>query len=401
MERVVVVGGGPAGIMAAIAAAPRATVSVFDAGVPLTTLLRTGGGRCNLTNSRVEPRELADQYPRGGTFLISVFTRFGTGETMEWFRSRGLALVEEDGGRIFPRSGRAEEVRDVLLDEARRVGVAVHARQEVLSVTRNGSGFAVTTPRGEVSADRLVIATGGAGDDGFSMAHALGHTITPLAPSLTGLVAKDLWPRRIAGLTLPDARLVGIYANRRVASETGSILFTHDGVSGPLAFRVSARAAFLAISPSTPLLLQLSACPHMTGREYERALLDACAERPRQQVATILRGMLPRSIADIVLELVGVDPSISACQLTREKRRTIARLSDRLPLTVVERRHGEEIVTAGGVALDEVDQRTMESRIVPRLHFCGECLDVDGFTGGFNLQAAWSTGMLAGLAVGA
>ncbi|HEY9595066.1 MAG TPA: aminoacetone oxidase family FAD-binding enzyme [Spirochaetia bacterium] len=403
MDRVVVIGGGPAGFMAAIAAASRAAVSVYDAGVPLATLLRTGGGRCNLTNSRVDPRQLADQYPRGGTFLISVFTRFGTAETMEWFRSRGLPLVEEDGGRIFPRSGRADDVRDVLVAEARRVGVAVHARQEVLSVARDGSGFVVTTPRGEVPADGLVIATGGAGGgaDGFPLARSLGHTITPIAPSLTGLVANDPWPRRLAGLTIAEARLVGIYANRRVASEAGSILFTHDGVSGPLAFRVSARAAFLPISPSTPLHLQLSVCPRMTGREYEKALLDACVERPRQQVATILRGMLPRSIADVVLELAGVDPSIPACQLTREKRRTIARLSDRLPLAVVERRRGEEIVTAGGVALDEVDQKSMESRIVPRLHFCGECLDSDGFTGGFNLQAAWSTGMLAGLAVGA
>jgi predicted Rossmann fold flavoprotein len=403
MARIAVIGGGPAGFMAAVFAANEGSeVTVLDAGVPLATLLRTGGGRCNLANISFEGRELAAQYPRGGKFLLSAFARFGPREAMDWFQSRGCALVVEDEGRVFPRSGKAQEVRDLLEGEARRLGVRVHARAPVTGVTQAEAGFTLQTPRGAEGFDRIIIAAGGDWNDragsGYRLARSLGHTITPLAPALSALQTAEAWPGTLAGLTLRGARLTAEFQERRVADEQGGLLFTHMGISGPLAFRISSRCAFLPFSPSAPVRLQLTALPDRNAEEIEDFLLDANASRPRQQVASAVRLLVPRSLADVVLSLAGVDPDCAGAQLSREKRKAIARLIHRLPLTVTGRQTGEEMVTAGGVTLAEVDPRTMESRHIPGLYFCGEVLDIDGFTGGFNLLAAWSTGRLAGLA---
>jgi predicted Rossmann fold flavoprotein len=407
MPRIAVVGGGPSGFMAALTAAsssPGSTVDVFDAGVPLATILRTGGGRCNLTNALCQIRELAAHYPRGGSFLLSALSRFGTAEAMEWFQSRGLALVEEEEGRVFPRSGRAEDVRDLLASEARKLGVRVHARSPVLRAERLDQGFHVTASRAGGHFDRLVIATGGDRKEGegsgYRLARSLGHSVTPLAPSLTGLVTAEPWPGTIAGLTMRGARLKAFFEGKQAADERGDLLFTHEGVSGPLAFRVSSRCAFLRITPRSPLHMELSALPDKSRDEIEESLIAGLAARPRQRVVSALRVLVPRSLADVVLTLAGVDPGLSGSQLAREKRKTIARLVDRLPLTVIARQKAGEMVTAGGIPVSEVDPRTMESRLAPGLYFCGEVLDIDGFTGGFNLQAAWSTGYLAGLAAG-
>ena len=405
MAHIAVIGGGPAGFMAAVsAAAERAEVTVLDAGVPLAKLLLTGGGRCNLANVFFEGRELAAQYPRGGKFLLSAFARFGPKETMDWFQSRGCKLVVEDEGRVFPQSGKAQEVRDLLEDEARRLGVQVRARAPVTGVARAETGFTLQTPRGAECFNRIIVATGGDWKDqagsGYRLARSLGHTITALAPSLSALVTAEAWPGTLAGLTLRGARLTAAFEESRVADEQGDMLFTHTGISGPLAFRISSRCALLPFSPHAPVRLQLSALPDRNAAEIEACLLDAIASRPRQQVASAVRLLVPRSLADVVLSLAGADPNCAGAQLGREKRKAIAGFMDRLPLTVTGRQKGQEMVTAGGVTLAEVDPRTMESRRVPGLYFCGEALDIDGFTGGFNLLAAWSTGRLAGLAAG-
>ncbi len=408
MRRIAVVGGGPAGFMAAIAAAeqaPGASVDVLDAGVPLATVLRTGGGRCNLTNARFRARELAEQYPRGGKFLLSSLARFGPEETMEWFQARGLALVEEAGGRVFPRSGRAEDVRDLLAGQARKAGVRVRSRLRVEGIDAAAGLFTVRTPRGGEPFDRVIVSTGGDWRDGqwsgYRLARSLGHAVTPLAPSLTALVAEERWPGTLAGLTLRDAEARAVFEGAAAADERGDLLFTHAGITGPLAFRLSSRCAFLGISRRAPLRLTVAALPQMSHAAIEERLQDLLASRARQQVASAVRGLVPRSLGLVMLGLAGIAPTLPGAQLSREKRRSLERLLEGLPLTIIDRQKGEEMVTAGGVALEEVDPRTMESRIVPGLHFCGEVLDVDGFTGGFNLQAAWSTGRLAGLAAGA
>jgi predicted Rossmann fold flavoprotein len=399
--RIAVVGGGPAGFMAALAAAEAgsgAELTVFDSGIPLATVLRTGGGRCNLTNASHGIRELAGCYPRGGKFLISAFSRFGPTETMGWFRSRGLPLVEEAEGRVFPRSGRAEDVRRLLETEARRAGIRVRARAAVDLVTVAGGVFSLTTRRGSGSFDRLVIATGGR--SGHELAQSLGHSITVLAPSLTALAAQESWAGKLAGLTLRGAGVAWHNEGEGVTREEGDLLFTHRGISGPLAFRVSSRCAFMQISRASPLRLSLTAFPGTHGAELEARLLALLAARPRQHVTSAVSTLIPRALADVLVRLAGLSTDLPAAQLSREGRKRLAVLLEGLPLTIVGREKGTEMVTAGGVRLEEIDPRTMGSRVVQGLFFCGEVLDIDGFTGGYNLQAAWSTGRIAGLAAG-
>jgi len=403
MYRIAVAGAGPAGIMAALTAQETgAHAVVFDAGVPLATVLRTGGGRCNLTNVGVEGTALAASYPRGGRFLLSAFSRFGPPETMEWFRSRGLPLVEEEEGRVFPRSGRATDVRNLLAAQARTAGVRILAQQPVTAIAFTADGFQVSTPRGEEAFDRVIIATGGDWQNekgaGYGLALSLGHTVTRLAPALTGLAALETWPSSLAGLTLGSARLQAHPEGTRSIEEIGGLVFTHTGISGPVTFRVASRYAFTPFTRRAPLRLHLSPLGDRDKQGIEQDLMDALAARPRQQVFSALRGLLPRSLAGVVLSLAGIPHEARGSDLTRAQRRTLVDLVDRMPLTIVDRDRGEEMVTAGGVDLGEVDPRSMESRILPGLYFCGELLDIDGFTGGFNLQAAWSTGRVAGLA---
>jgi len=408
MNAVAVIGGGPAGIMAAItAAAEGAQAVVFDRAAPLATILRTGGGRCNLSNAAADLGQLVSSYPRGGKFLLSVFSRFGVPETLGWFRSRGLPLAVEEQDRVFPASGKAEDVRDLLLGEARRHGVKLRGGTAVRRVERTAGGFRLIT--GD-SAGRspsparfaaLVLATGGdwrnPTGSGYRLAASLGHTITPLAPSLAGLLTAESWPRGLSGLTLHGVQARAHFDGRKAVDERGDLLITHRGISGPLAFRISARSAFLPFSPQAPLRVLLSLLPDLAPAQAEEELKGAMGSHPRQAIATALGGYAPRSLCLAVLALAGIDPARSSSQISRTERKAIAELLCGLPLSVTGREEETAMVCAGGIALDEVTPSTMESRIVPGLFFGGEVLDIDGYTGGFNLQAAWSTGWLAGL----
>jgi predicted Rossmann fold flavoprotein len=408
MESVAVIGGGPSGIMAAITAAEGGSpVVVFDRAAPGATILRTGGGRCNLANAVFEAPLLAENYPRGGMFLISAFSRFGARETLTWFRGRGLPLVEEEEGRVFPASGRAADVRDLLLAEARRLGVRLRGGTAVRRLERTAQGFNVSPGRSggaqapPVPASAVIIATGGdwkcLPGSGYGLARSLGHSITALAPSLTALLASDRWTHGLSGVTLRRVRARAFFDGRRVADEIGDLLFTHRGISGPLALRISSRTAFLPLSGEAPIRLSLSLVPDLSPGQAEKDLQGALIAHPRQTVAAALGRYAPRSLALVLLGLAEVEPVTCCSQITRTQRMALGGLLCGLPLSVTGREKGSEMVSAGGVALDEVTPSTMESRLVPGLFFCGEVLDIDGFTGGFNLQAAWSTGYLAGL----
>jgi predicted Rossmann fold flavoprotein len=411
MNAVAVIGGGPSGIMAGITAAEGgAAAVVFDSAAPLATILRTGGGRCNLSNAVSDPRQLAAGYPRGGKFLLSVFSRFGVPETLEWFRSRGLPLVVEEEGRVFPASGKAADVKDLLLRESRRLGVRLRGGTAVRLIEHAGEGFRLATggpgsrPKAGEAFSAVVLATGGdwrnPPGSGYRLAASLGHSITRLAPSLTGLHVSEPWPRSLAGLTLADVQARAHWDGRKAADERGDLLFTHRGISGPLAFRISARSAFLPFSPRAPLALTLSLVPDRSHARLEEEIQSAMSAHPRQAVATALGRYAPRSLCLALLALAGIDAAKSCSQVSRSERGRIAALLGGAQVSVTGREEQTAMVSAGGVALDEVTPSTMESRIVPGLFFCGEVLDIDGFTGGFNLQAAWSTGRLAGLGAG-
>jgi predicted Rossmann fold flavoprotein len=280
----------------------------------------------------------------------------------------------------------------------------------VLHIKRLPAGFSVQFGSIEEPCDALILATGGDWRDGkgsgYRLARSLGHSTTPLAPSLCGLATSEKWPGSLAGLTIRRARATTRFEGRTVAEEEGDFVFTHRGISGPLAYRISSRCAFLPYSIRSPLRLSLSLVPGQEGRGNEGQALedrfrDILAGRPRQRVSSALQTFVPSSLSLVILSIANISQSIICSQLTREDRKKLCRILDSLPLAVTGRDEGGEIVTAGGIALEEVDPRTMESRIAPGLFFCGEILDIDGFTGGFNLQAAWSTGRLAGLGAAA
>jgi len=408
MNGITIVGGGPAGFMAGVAAAEasrgKPAVKILEKGRPLATLLPTGGGCCNLTNAVQNPRELASSYPRGAKFLLSSFTRFGAVDAMEWFRSHDLPLAEEAGGRVFPASRRAADVRDLFLGTARENGVEVIPGTRVPAARVVPGGFELETPSGPLDCRVLVVAAGGGRDSdgsGHGLARAFGHTVTPLAPSLAALVSSDRWPGSLAGLSLIGARMRAVHDGRAVADERGDLVFTHRGISGPLAFRVSSRAAFIPFTPASPLECVLSAAPDFTAPQVEESLSEFFTSRPRASALSGLRKIIPKSLAEAALALAGLDPEMQCSQVKRGERKELARIAAGMPIAIVSREPGGEIVTAGGVCLDEIDQKTMESRLVPGLFFCGEILDIDGFTGGFNLQACWTTGYLAGLGAAA
>ena len=249
--------------------------------------------------------------------------------------------------------------------------------------------------------DAVILATGGDSTDpegsGYRFARAFGHSTTRMAPALTALVTAERWPGAAAGLTLPDARILARFQGRGAADERGSLLFTHRGISGPLAFRISSRCAFLPYDARSPLELALSLFPDDGPAELEKRLDATLARHARRSVAAALRTLVPRSLASVIIEQAKVLPTRQSAQVSREDRTSLARAIAAVPLTVTAAQREGEIVTAGGIELHLVEQRTMESRIVPHLYFCGEVLDIDGFTGGYNLQAAWTTGRLAGL----
>ncbi len=400
---VIVIGGGPAGMAAALAAHEAisgASVTVLDGGSPLATLLATGGGRGNLTNARIREGNLGEFYPRGASLLRRAVRAFDASEAMAWFGSLGVPCVEEDRGRVFPRSGRAADVRDALLEKARGNGVEVRGNVRVSSIEPSSSGFTVRMGADEFGARRVVLATGGGlsrgGEEGLRMARELGHTVTALRPSLCALAVRGKRPAGLSGVSLDDAAGTLLADGRRVGEARGGLLFTHRGVSGPLVLDLSAWGAGTLDGPGEASLV-LDLVPCLTVAELDAVLREAFDAHPRRSLAVHLGSLAPRSVIDSLLEDAKLDGMVPGAEVSRVVRRGAVGLLKELRLAVTGR-DGDGMTTAGGIAEGEVDPQSMASRLVPGLHLAGEVLDVDGVSGGFNLHAAWSTGRLAGLA---
>jgi predicted Rossmann fold flavoprotein len=395
---VIVAGAGPAGLMAAIGAA--------DAGAQVVVLeknraaghklLVTAGGRCNVSHAgRVD--DLLECYGGHGRFLRPALHAFSNEHLAAFFSERGLDLVEEEGGRLYPRTMRSTDVRRVLLEECRRLGVTLRYDEAALAVERNGKALRVRAAGGVVAADAVVVAAGGSSypatgstGDGCAMCRGLGHTITPLAPALAPVVLRRHPFAACAGVTVAGAAVTAVRGGKRVAEGEGDLLFTHRGLSGPAIIDLSR-----SLEPGDELRLGLLAGP---VERVDGDLAAAAASHGRRTVAGCLDGRgLPRSVLERVLAACAIPADLRAGDLDRRRRRLLAERLVAFPVDV-ERLGGwdEAMVTRGGVSLDEIDPATMESRLVPRLYVAGETLDVDGASGGYNLQAAFSTGMLAG-----
>ncbi len=403
--RILIVGGGAAGFFAAIhaaEAAPHARVCLYEATAhPLAKVRVSGGGRCNVTHACPEPRELVKRYPRGGRELLGPFTRFGPRDTIAWFEARGVALKTEADGRMFPVTDDSSTIVTALRTAADAAGVRLFTSMGVRSAARatGGEGFDVVfTDDSAARFDRMLIATGGnKGSAGHAIAAALGHAIEPPVPSLFTFHIAD--PRLVGleGLSVPAA---ATSVSGTKLAERGPLLVTHWGLSGPAVLKLSAWGAreLAARGYRFPLLVS------WTGDTPARALQAILAWReanPRKQVATLNPFGLPGRLWErLVAAVPGLSPGAQWAGVSKDSLQKLAAQAAAAEFAVEGKSlNKEEFVTCGGVRLREVDFKTMESRVCPGLHFAGEVLDIDGITGGFNFQAAWTTGWLAGRAM--
>ncbi len=401
-----IIGGGAAGFFAAIVAAeasPEAVVEIFEATAhPLAKVRVSGGGRCNATHACFEPRELARRYPRGGRELLGAFTRWQPRDMVAWFAQRGVELKTEADGRMFPTTDDSATIADCLLEAARRAGVRVHLQRGVESATRHpDSTFSLRCTDGSTSTcHRLLIATGGnKSSRGLAIATTFGHTIEPPVPSLFTFQIKDARLEGLSGLavesaeaSVPDLKL----------NERGPVLITHWGLSGPAVLRLSAWGARLLHDCSYQFTLLLNWTPDFSEGDLLTALTEARAAHPKKQIGSWCPVSLPLRLWEKLVAAAGLAAATTWAGTGNGALRALVAQIRRSEFRVTGKSlFKEEFVTCGGVRLGEVDFRTMESRHMSGLHFAGEVLDVDGITGGFNFQAAWTTGWLAGNAMAA
>ncbi len=372
----------------------------------------SGGGRCNVTTGVTDVRQALERYPRGGRWLRHAMHSFPPWAVMDWFEAHGVPLKTEPDLRVFPVSDNGRDVVAAFVGVFDNHGVDVRPRHGVSAITREGGGFRISVvgvESGDLMCDTVILTTGGTAfrhtgstGDGHRFSAALGHTVTPLAPSLNAYVVREPWVAEFAGVSFADAELTipARSVGKRAYTFRGPFLFTHVGVTGPAVFALCSLAAAEPYDEHEPLALRINLLPDLSPDALDALLQERVGALGGRGVANVLDTLLPRSICPVLCALAGIDPATRAAQISRAGRRRLGGLIGALPLAVTGRRNGEEFVTAGGVATDEVDPRTMESRLVPGLFFAGEVLDVDGFTGGYNLQAAWATGRLAGLSAG-
>lgn len=407
-QRIIVVGGGAAGFFAAIACAEalagRGTVSLLEATAhPLAKVRVSGGGRCNVTHACFEPRDLVKKYPRGGRELLGAFSRFQPRHTIEWFAARGVELKTEGDGRMFPVTDDSATIVDCLMKAAVDAGVKIITSLGVRTVERSaaagGSAFWLTlTDDSNLRCERLLLATGGnKSSAGLSIAEKLGHTIVPPVPSLFTFHIDD---KRLEGLSGVSVEQATAAVSGTKLKESGPLLITHWGLSGPAILKLSAWGAreLAARGYEFPLVVNFSAAH--TRESLVRELTSVRAQHARKQIATWSPLEMPQRLWERLVVSSGIAAITPWAQVGNAALANLATQIVAAEFKVVGKSlFKEEFVTCGGVQLSEVDFRTMESRICPGLHFAGEVLDVDGVTGGFNFQSAWTTGWLAGQAM--
>lgn len=398
---VAVIGGGAAGFFAAITCAesnPRAQVRIFEQSSQfLTKVAKSGGGRCNVTHACYDPRLMASRYPRGERPLRSVLHRFQVSDAIQWFEARGVKLKVEADGRIFPVSNDSRSVVDCLLSAARASGVGLHLKSPVESAQFVDRKFSLKVGGEHCQVDRMLLATGGTRvPSGARIASGFGHHPVDPVPSLFSFHADVEWLRDLAGLSC-EAEIGCSEAKRR---ETGPVLFTHRGLSGPAVLRLSAWAARALADVDYQFDLRINFLPGEDEASSQTLLQRQRESDPAKKIFNAAPGNLPSRLWVGLCRRAGIPQETRWSELTRHHRSTLAAALTRLSVAVDgQSLNKDEFVTCGGVPIREVDFKTMESRIQPGLHFAGEVLDVDGITGGFNFQAAWSTGWAAGIAM--
>jgi len=388
---IIIIGGGAAGMFAAAVcaeAAPDLKILILEKGPrPLAKVRISGGKRCNLTHTCPDIRTFIQNYPRGGRELIGPFHRFGPVETMEWFEAHGVPLEPLADGCVFPRSDTSEDIINALLYTVGRGNIEIRTHAEVSRIGKNESGFELEFADGSQAAcSKLLAATGGG-----IFIEGLGHTVEPCVPSLFTFNTSDKEFTALAGIVVEQ---VCVSASR--LKENGALLITHSGVSGPAVLRLSSFGARILAEKKYSFEMKINWLPAQSEEQIFQTLERFRAASPNKRVGTWSPVGLSSRLWKLLVARAGVDGTREwgTCPL-KSLRRIAARVSS-FPLPVTgKNRHRDEFVTCGGIRRNEVDFRTMESRLCPGLYFAGEVLDIDGVTGGFNLQAAWTTGCVA------
>ncbi len=408
MSKVLIIGGGAAGMMAAVTAARRGlTVTVAEKmDRPLRKVMITGKGRCNVTNN-TDINGLVSAVTGNGRFLYSAFNMFSSIDTMEFFEANGVPLKTERGNRVFPKSDKSVDIVDALVSAVRKSGAKL-IKSEIESImVADGKVIGAVDKSGrELCADAVIIATGGLSypltgstGDGYKFALSAGHTVTELKPSLVPLTVHEGWCSELQGLSLKNISF-SIFEGEKskpVFTDFGELMFTHYGLSGPV---VLSSAAYIDAIDSRSYKAVIDLKPALSEEKLDERIRRDFEQFSNRDFCNSLGDLLPRKMIPVIVKLSGIAPSTKVNQITKQQREGLVKLLKSLTLNITGFRDIEEaIITKGGIKLSEVNPKTMESKLVDGLFFAGEVLDVDAFTGGFNLQIAFSTGFVAGNSV--
>lgn len=408
MKRVVVIGGGAAGLMAAVIAGREgAKVTLLEKMNYVGKKMGiTGKGRCNITNA-CDMSDFIKNTPGNGKFLYGAYERFTNEDLLQLLHDAGLETKVERGGRVFPASDSALDVRNTFMKLMKHYGVDVHLEEPVKKLlVDDGVVTGVVTDKETYHADAVVIATGGKSypatgstGDGYMLAAQVGHTITDIRPSLVPIVTEESWVKDLMGLSLRNVELSVVAKNKVQAKMFGEMMFTHFGITGPIVLSLSHTVGKLMRKKNIGTIgLDINLKPALSPEILDKRLQKDFDLYSKKQLINGMKDLLPSRLIPLIIELAGIDPQKPINQILKEERQQIGYMLQHMPLTVKGLRPVEEaIVTAGGISLKEFNPKTMESKLVKGLYGAGEVLDIDAFTGGYNLQAAFSTGYVAAM----
>ena len=408
MKRVVVIGGGAAGLMAAVIAGREgAKVTLLEKMNYVGKKMGiTGKGRCNITNA-CDMSDFIKNTPGNGKFLYGAYERFTNEDLLQLLHDAGLETKVERGGRVFPASDSALDVRNTFMKLMKHYGVDVHLEEPVKKLLiDDGVVTGVVTDKETYHADAVVIATGGKSypatgstGDGYILAAQVGHKITDIRPSLVPIVTEESWVKDLMGLSLRNVELSVVAKNKVQAKMFGEMMFTHFGITGPIVLSLSHTVGKLMRKKNIGTIgLDINLKPALSPETLDKRLQKDFDLYSKKQLINGMKDLLPSRLIPLIIELAGIDPQKPINQISKEERQQIGYMLQHLPLTVKGLRPVEEaIVTAGGISLKEFNPKTMESKLVKGLYGAGEVLDIDAFTGGYNLQAAFSTGYVAAM----
>ncbi len=397
---IIIIGGGAAGIFAAINTAkkkPKTKISVFEASKKLLSkVLISGGGRCNVTNYTLDPKELTHNYPRGGKELLGPFTTFGVKETMGWFDTHGVALKVEKDKRVFPKSNTSQTIADCLLEEAKNHNISIHPGEKVYSISKDKTAdrFFLKTNTSEHTATSVLIASGG-NEKSFSLAESLGHRIVPPVPSLFTFTITDPLITDLAGISFQEVE-AKLPLDSKKFRHRAPLLITHWGLSGPAIIVLSSKAARVLHQENYNTKLHINFIPRYSLDEAKEILTNFRSAHLQKQLTSLNPFSLPASFWQRLISILFSEENLQYQELSKTKIDLIVQKLSSCCFTIQGKGvFKEEFVTAGGVSLKEVNFKTMESKLVKNLFFAGEVLDIDGVTGGFNFQSAWTTAWIA------